>query len=167
MQNRFMWRRTLTTGALAVVCALTAYPAHAESLSWRQTSVVASSSGATTLRKGVAILNNKETALMTVNLRAVSPPVDGKFPYTAQMTYRFAEDSTLTLEFSGTGQVTPEGRQVPGESRLTGEITAGTGRFAGAKGSFKIRVRTGLDPTLDGLLGDNFGEVDLEYTLVR
>lgn len=161
-RRHISWR----AAALMMAGALAA-PAWADTLSWRQTSVVASQSGPVTLRKGVAVFNTKETATMTVQLRALAPPADGKFLYTSLMEYQFAEGSTLALRFDGESRVTPEGSPAAGEMRAKGEVVSGTGRFAGATGSFQMRIRTGLDVQADGILGDNFAAVDLDYSVRR
>jgi hypothetical protein len=154
----------LAAGALL---AIVGTPALSDTLTWRQTSVVASQSGAVTLRKGVAILDTRETATMQVQLRALAPPVNGSFDYTSLMEYQFSEGSTLALRFDGRSRVLPDGRPEPGEFRVQGTIAGGSGRFAGATGSFQMRIKTGLDTRFDGILGDNFAVVELDYTPQR
>lgn len=151
----------LAGGLLAVSAAA---PAAAETLNWRQTSVQAGREGNSALRRGVVIFGNGEPALMTVRLTPLAPPQEGQMTVQNDLRYRFEDGSTLVLQSRNVVRVTPEGRAVRGESFSEGQVLSGTGRYQGAAGRFKMRIRTDVDPQADGALGDYFaaGEAEIE-----
>lgn len=152
-------------GPLLALCM--AMPALAEDIAWRQTSVVRSASSMQTVRVGVAMFANGVPATFTVNLRPVAPASNGKLPYVADLVMRLEDGATVVAEFRGESAVSPEGAPLPGTMPATGRFVSGSGRFAGITGAFTMNIRTGLDRTADGMLGDNFASCVGSYTLSR
>jgi hypothetical protein len=165
--NRRPFRRVLVPSAALACCFLAAaasLPASAESLTWRQTSVQAAREGISAVRRGVVVFGNGEPALLAVRLTPLAPPQDGQMTVLNDMRYRFDDGSTLVLQSRNLVRVTPEGRAVRGESFSEGQVLSGTGRYQGVTGRFKMRIRTDIDPQVDGALGDYFaaGEAEIE-----
>lgn len=159
-------------GAWALLFALgglSPLPVLAETLSWRQASVAAGAGadGRSLLRRGVVIYGDGQVATMTVRLTPQGPPVDGLLPVGNELEYRFEDGSSLSLRSLVQSRLGPDGRALRGENRNDGQVVSGTGRYQGASGSFRMRVRTDVDPRSDGVLGDYFGVGEAEFTLVR
>ena len=161
----------LRPGRSAVVAALLlpclGLPAHADTLSWRQTSVLATQQGPVATRRGVAIFANAEPATMTVQLRPLGPPSGRSVEIGSEMSYRFDDGSTLTIQGKTMAQLAPEDGTVRGESTTAGKVVSGTGRFNGATGTFTMRVRTDIDRSADGVLGDYFAVCEATFTLTK
>lgn len=161
--NRDHTPRRQTLATLSTVLALAgaglALPAHADELNWRQTSVLATQDGNTTVRAGVAIVNGKEPATISVRIRPTAPPQGGLMPVMLDMVLRFEDGSTLVTQGESQARLDAQGLPLRGEGRNTGRVVSGTGRFEGMSGTYEMRVRTDIDPLADGVLGDYFATV--------
>lgn len=144
---------------------LACLPAQAEELSWRASSVQGPRVGGVNTRLGVAIFDNREPATTQRRVEAAGPPADGKLPIKVEAEYRFADGSTLVMHSRELITLTPAFTHAPGEWKGEGQIVSGTGRFAGATGSFRFRAIMGVDAKADGALGDGFMEGQGSYTL--
>ena len=162
-------RHALTAMAtlLTLASAGTALPARADEMNWRQTSVAVGQEGPTILRAGVAIVNGKQPATVSVRNRMKGPPQDGVLQLATEIQLRFDDGSTIVAQADGQVRLDPQGRPIPGESRSSGKIVSGTGRYAGITGTYEMRVRNDIDPKADGALGDYFATVTATYTLPR
>ena len=163
-------RRPLT--ALLTVLAVgatvaVALPARADEMSWRQTSIAVGQDGMTVLRAGVAIVNNKEAATMSVRIRPKAPPQNGLMPVATEMQMRFEDGSTIVYAGEGQTRVDAQGIPIRGEGKSSGRVLSGTGRFQGITGTYEMRVRTDLDRMADGMLGDYFGVVQATVTMAK
>lgn len=146
----------LIGAALLVIAGTT--PARADELMWRASSVQGPRSGGVNIRLGVAIFDNREPATTQRRVEAAGPPADGKLPIKVEAEYRFADGSTLLMHSRELITLTPALTHAPGEWKGEGQIVSGTGRFAGATGSFRFRAIMGTDAKADGVLGDGFLE---------
>jgi len=153
--------------AAALLLPAVALPSWADTLAWRQTSVLVSRDGPVATRRGVAIFANGEPATLTVRLRPLGPPSGRSVDMGSEMNFRFEDGSTLGLQGQTTLPVAPEGGTVRGESTTAGKVVSGTGRFNGATGSFTMRVRTDIDRSADGVLGDYFAVCEASFTLAK
>jgi hypothetical protein len=155
--------------ALAAVLLLPAFglPSWADTLAWRQTSVLAAQQGPVATRRGVAIFSNAEPATMTVQIKPLAPPSGRSVEMGTEMVYRFEDGSSLSLQGRTTLLLAPEGGAVRGESTTSGQVVSGTGRFSGAAGTFTMRVRTDIDRAADGALGDYFAVCEATFTLAK
>lgn len=138
----------------------------AEEISWRGTTVQGPRTPTLNTRIGVAMFGNNDPATYERKVSAAAPPQDGKLTINTENTYRFADGSTLVMRSRETISWTPGGGHTAGD-RWTGEgeITSGTGRFAGATGTFTFRAVMGLDKQAEGLLGDGFLSGQGRYVL--
>lgn len=154
-------RRALATlsTVLALAGAGIALPAHADELSWRQTSVFVTQDGQTSVRAGVAIVNGKEPATISVRIRPLAPPQGGRMPVMTDIVLRFEDGSTLVTQGESQARMDAQGVPIRGEGRNTGRVVSGTGRFEGMSGTYEMRVRTDIDRQADGVLGDYFATV--------
>jgi hypothetical protein len=128
----------------------------AEDITWRATSVQGPRTPALNTRLGVALFSGNEAATYERKITAAAPPQDGKLAINVESIYRFADGSTLVMRSRETVNLTPQNTHGRDEWTGEGQITAGTGRFAGASGSFTFRAVMGLDKQADGALGDSF-----------
>lgn len=151
----------LAAGLASLVCL----PAQAEELSWRASSMQGPRVGGVNTRLGVAIFDGKEVATTQRRVESAGPPADGKLPIKVEAEYRFADGSTLVMHSRELITLTPAFTHAPGEWKGEGQIVSGTGRFAGATGSFRFRAIMGVDAKADGVLGDGFLEGQGSYTL--
>ena len=152
--------------AAAVVLGL-APAALADTLTWRQTSVLQTQSQTGAVRQGVAIFEKAMSATMTVQLSFPEPPVGRDLLVVNVTTYRFEDGSMLRMQGRSTAKLLPEGMPMRGESMMLGEVIGGTGRYQGATGTYKMRIRTDISLATDGALGDYFGEGTAEVTLAK
>lgn len=164
--KRHLMQRCAGWLAAAVVLGL-APAALADTLSWRQTSVLQTQSRTGAVRQGVAIFAGALPATMTVQITFASPPVGGELPVMNATLYRFEDGSTLRTQGRSSVKLLPEGSPLKGESVTVGEVVGGTGRFEGATGTYRLRVRTDIQMATDGMLGDYFAEGVAEITLAR
>lgn len=159
-------RRVLATLALGVGLSLLGSPAaQAEELSWRASSIQGPRVGGVNTRHGVAIFDGKEMATTQRRVEAAGPPSEGKLPIKVEAEYRFPDGSSLVMHSREVITLTPAFTHAPGEWKGEGSIVSGTGRFAGASGSFRFRAIMGVDAKADGVLGDGFLEGQGSYTL--
>ena len=157
-------------GALIVVglmSGLFTLPAWGDSLAWRQTSVMTSREAGVTVRRGVALFSTGEPATLTVRLKGAGAPIGRSMPVDSEMVFQFDDGSTLRLAGQSTVTLSPEGMPMRGEAVNGGSITGGTGRFSGATGSYRMRVRTDIDGSADGALGDYFATCEATFSLPR
>lgn len=159
--------RTACAALLALAAGATALPAHADEMNWRQVSVAAGQEGYTVIRAGVAIVNGREPATINVRNRMKAPPRDGLLPLATEISLRFEDGSTIVLQADSEVRVDALGLPIRGQNQMSGRIASGSGRYQGIAGSFEMRVRTDIDPTGDGALGDYFAAVKASYTLPR
>lgn len=159
--------RIALTTVLALAAAATAWPARADEMSWRQTTVLAGQENYTVLRAGAAIVNGKEPATVRVRNRMKAPPQDGILLLATEIVLRFEDGSTIVAQADSQARVDAQGLPIRGESQSSGRIVSGTGRYAGITGTYEMRVRTDIDPKVDGTLGDYFAAVKATYTLPR
>ena len=144
-------------GLLAFVLAgLAPVGSAAEDITWRATSVQGPRTPAMNTRLGVAMFSGNEAATYERKIAAAAPPQDGKLAVNVESVYRFADGSTLVMRSRETINLTPQNTQGRDEWTGNGEIATGTGRFAGATGTFTFRAVMGLDRQADGMLGDSF-----------
>ena len=127
-------------------------------LRWRMTSVVTAAQPPRFERRGVVMLHSGEPGTARNTLTASAPPQDGRWSLNNDLTLRFEDASTLTLRYSLTVRTGADGRVLPGEYAFQGEVTGGSGRYAGARGSLEAKAVLGLDRTQVGMLGDSFME---------
>ncbi len=162
-------RKTLAglTTVLALAAAGWALPAQADELTWRQTSVYVGQDGMITVRAGVAILNNKEPATISVRIRPTAPPKDGVMALVTDMVLRFEDGSTLVTQGDGQTRVDAQGVPMRGEGKTVGRVVSGTGRYQGATGTYAMRVRTDIDRAADGAMGDYFAVVQATVTMPK
>lgn len=137
-------------------CLWPADPARADEIAWRATSIQGPRQPGLNTRLGVAIFATGETATTVRQVRPAAPPADGHLEILVEAEYRFADGSTLRMDSRETIALTPAMTHAPGEWRGEGRIVAGSGRYAGASGSFRFRAVMGLDGLADGMLGDAF-----------
>lgn len=155
-------RQACAAAALSVFAV--GHPAWAQSppaatqLEWRMTTVVTQAQPPVFERRGVVMLKSGEPGTVFNKLSAPQPPKDGLWTMNNDLTLRFEDNSTLSLQFAVTTRTSPEGRVLPGEYRSQGQVVGGTGRYAGAKGSVEVKVISGMDRTQPGILGDSFAE---------
>ncbi|MBX3637851.1 MAG: hypothetical protein KF683_20960 [Rubrivivax sp.] len=162
-----IFRTTLLSLATIVIASLAAGPALADTMSWRLATVISTQQGGETVRRGVAIMSTGQPALVTLRLRPTAPPAQGAMPFTTETEYRFDDGSSFVVRGQGIARMSPEGVPITGETRIEGSFVAGTGRYAGIAGTVRVRTVSGLNPTADGILGDQFAEAQAEYTLNR
>ena len=144
-------------GLLAFVLAgLAPVGSAAEDITWRATSVQGQRTPAMNTRLGVAMFSGNEAATYERKIAAAAPPQDGKLAVNVESVYRFADGSTLVMRSRETINLTPQNTHGRDEWTGNGEIATGTGRFAGATGTFTFRAVMGLDRQADGMLGDSF-----------
>ena len=144
-------------GLLAIVLAgLAPVGSAAEDITWRASSVQGPRTPALNTRLGVAMFSGNEAATYERKIAAAAPPQDGKLAVNVESVYRFADGSTLVMRSLETINLTPQNTHGRDEWTGDGQITAGTGRFAGVTGTFTFRAVMGLDRQADGLLGDSF-----------
>lgn len=144
-------------GWLAFVLAgLAPVGSAAEDITWRATSVQGPRTPAMNTRLGVAMFSGNEAATYERKIAAAAPPQDGKLAVNVESVYRFADGSTLVMRSRETINLTPQNTHGRDEWTGNGEIATGTGRFAGATGTFTFRAVMGLDRQADGMLGDSF-----------
>lgn len=158
--------RTLVAPLCFLVLGLAPAAGVSEDISWRGTTVQGPRTPSLNTRIGVAMFGNNEPATYERKISAAAPPQDGKLVIDTENIYRFADGSTLVMRGRELINWTPGGGHTAGD-RWTGEgeITSGTGRFAGATGTFTFRAVTGLDKQADGLLGDSFLSGQGRYVL--
>lgn len=153
-------------GLLAFVLAgLASFGGAAEEVTWRATSVQGPRTPAMNTRLGVAMFSSNEAATYERKVTAAAPPQDGKLAVNVESAYRFADGSTLVMRSRETIHLTPQGTHGRDEWTGEGQITSGTGRFAGATGTFTFRAVMGLDRQGDGMLGDSFLAGQGQYVL--
>ncbi len=144
-------------GLLAFVLAgLAPVGSAAQDITWRASSVQGPRTPALNTRLGVAMFSGNEAATYERRIAAAAPPHDGKLAVNVESVYRFADGSTLVMRSREIINLTPQNTHGRDEWTGEGQITAGTGRFAGATGSFTFRASMGLDKQADGMLGDSF-----------
>lgn len=158
-------RRFLALGLLASLGLLAGLPSLAQELSWRGSSVQGPRTPGVNIRWGVAIFSDGATATTRRRVEAAGPPSESRLPIRVEAEYRFADGATLVMHSLETIPLTPAMTHAPGEWRGEGQIVSGTGRFAGATGTFRFRAIMGMDPRADGVLGDGFLEGQGQYTL--
>ena len=141
---------------LWVACLWPAHAALADEIAWRATAGQGPRQPGLNTRLGVAIFANGETATTVRQVRPAAPPADGRLDILVEAEYRFADGSTLRMDSRETIALTPAMTHAPGEWRGEGRIVSGSGRYAGASGSFRFRAVMGLDAAADGMLGDAF-----------
>lgn len=157
-----------TATHLVALCALASpMAAWADTMTWRLATVTSTMQAGETLRKGVAIFDNGQPAFVSIRLRPTAPPAQGSMPFTTETEYRFEDGSTFTVRGSGISRMSPEGVPIPGETRVDGSFASGTGRFSGIRGTVVLRSVSGLSRMTDGVLGEQFGEGQADYTLAR
>jgi len=112
------------------------------------------------VREGVAVFENGELAwhksVYYYNY------VKGAGPGEAYATYTFLDGSTITGHGIGVIQATSAG--APTAAKWTSELTHGTGRFQGIKGTVKSSTKL-LPPEKDEPTGKAFSEGTMVYTL--
>jgi hypothetical protein len=112
------------------------------------------------VREGVAVFGNGEWAWTTsTNARDL---IKGAGTGDAYSTYRFLDGSTITIHRKGTVEATPQG--VASGSAWTGDVTHGTGRFQGIKGTMTMSSKA-LSPEKGETIGKALSEGTLVYTL--
>jgi hypothetical protein len=113
-----------------------------------------------TVREGVAVFQNGEWAwAKSTGYRDLVRGAGTGDNYT---TYTFFDGSTFTLHRKGTVEATPQG--VTSGSAWTGDVTHGTGRFQGIKGTMTMSAK--ILPLEKGeQVGKALSEGTLEYTL--
>jgi hypothetical protein len=154
-------RRKWVAPVLAAWVAIGAGAAWAEDISWRQASVQTQRDGANYVRRGAAILASGEPA--TVHFSGVwgRPQKPEEQPFSGRMTLRFEDGSSFSFDVNAAVAM-PQGA-------ITGAATfvEGTGRFAGIRGNLTMGGRGGLDPKVEGVLGDSFATFTGSYTLQK
>jgi hypothetical protein len=143
---------------LWVACLWPVDAAHADEIAWRATSIQGPRQPGLNTRLGVAVFANGETATTVRQVRPAAPPEGGRLDILVEAEYRFGDGSTLRMDSRETIALTPPMTHAPGEWRGEGRIVSGSGRYAGASGSFRFRAVMGLDAAADGMLGDAFLE---------
>ena len=119
-------------------------------------------------RLGVALMTmpdgRREPA--TLDLRGVltGPQGDRWYGMRAQLTYRFADGSTIEGRMEGRFRRNEMG-DIAGAQEANGELTGGTGRFQGIEGRFTLKGEGGLSPLTPGVLADVYGDLTGEYRL--
>ncbi len=157
-------RRT-SAAAWVLVLALLAgmAPAHAEELSWRQSSLRTEVQGLSYVRRGVAMFANGEPA--TLVFRGVAnPPEGGRQDFSGRMLMRFEDGASFTFDMQGVTQYGAAGT-APTMS-ASGKLVEGTGRFTGISGTIEFQGR-GMDAMADGNLGDIFATGRAIYALTK
>ena len=153
-------------GLLAwALIGLAPFGSAAQEISWRATSVQGPRTPAMNTRLGVAIFSGNEAATYERKIAAAAPPQDGKLAVNVESVYRFADGSTLVMRSRETINLTPQGTHGRDEWTGEGQIATGSGRFAGATGTFTFRAVMGLDRQADGMLGDAFLSGQGRYVL--
>jgi hypothetical protein len=137
----------------------------AEEITWRATSVQGPRTPAVNTRLGVAMFSSNEAATYERKISAAAPPQDGKLAVHVESVYRFADGSTLVMRSRESINLTPQGTHGRDEWAGDGQIVSGTGRFAGATGTFTFRAAMGLDRQAEGMLGDSFLSGQGRYVL--
>lgn len=151
--------------AVVAACAAGVSPAGADELVWRSASVQGPREPGLNTRLGVAIFDGREPATTLRRVRPAAPPVDGRLTVQVEQEFRFADGSTLALHSTEVLTLTPQGQHAPGPWEGEGRVAGGSGRFAGAGGTFRFRAVMGLDGRADGVLGDGFLEGRASVTL--
>jgi hypothetical protein len=107
-----------------------------------------------TLREGAQIFENGELAwiksVLYVNI------IKGAGPFEMYATITFQDGSTITTHNKGILEATA--------AKWAGEITHGTGRFQGIKGTITTSSKM-LPPEKGEVMGKSLGEGTLVYTL--
>lgn len=119
-------------------------------------------------RVGVAMMvmpdGRREPA--TLDLRGVLTGAQGEGWYgmRAQLSYRFADGSTVEASMVGRFRRNDAG-DIAGPQEASGELTGGTGRFQGITGRFNLKGEGGLSVLTPGMLADVYGDLSGEYQL--
>ena len=119
-------------------------------------------------RLGVAMMTTpdgrREPATLELRGLLTGPQGDGWHGMRAQLTYRFADGSTIEGRMEGRFRRNDMG-EIAGAQEATGEWTGGTGRFQGIEGRFTLKGEGGLSSLKPGVLADVYGDLTGEYRL--
>ena len=112
------------------------------------------------VREGVAVFENGDWAWQKIV--QITDGIKGNSSLESYSTYTFLDGATITIRSRGTVEANPQG--VLTAAKINSDITGGTGRFQGIKGTMTQTVR--LLPPEKGELGQKAAsEAILTYTL--
>lgn len=157
------WLRAVAAAPVLAAAALLAapWPAAAEALRWQHAHVFDRFEDGGYVRRGVAMFRfatGVEPATLELRGRMTGAQPDGWHGMRIKLRYRFDDGATLIASAQGRLQRSPDGT-VTGAQEAAGSFTGGSGRFAGATGTFTLKGVGGLSGLQVGVLADVFAEL--------